>query len=254
MRDRLFLRLITALVVVILARVSAQTDGTQQASAAKPEIGVLFAGWMMISLKPLAPFKAEIDEEQTLNDGTRITHQKDMVIRDSKGRLYRELQIPTVGFEQTQTEIRIDDSIQHVEYLCHPETKNCVKLEFQPITGVRRATMADAKRAHGVTFEDLGTRVISGVPAEGVRQTRVVAEGTIGNDRPLTMTSELWYSSELDVDMESTKSDPRTGLEIRTMTNVSLGEPDPKYFEPPVGYQLVDMREQLRKAKEATIK
>jgi hypothetical protein len=184
MQDRLFLPLTTVLIVIILTKVSAQTDGPQQPSAPKSEIGVLFAGGMMISLKPLAPFRAEIDEEQTLNDGTRITHQKDMVIRDSKGRLYRELHIPAGGLAQTQTEIRIVDSIQHVEYLCHPETKNCVELEFQPITGVRRATMADAKRAHGATLEDLGTRVISGVPAEGVRQKEVVAEGTIGNDRP----------------------------------------------------------------------
>lgn len=253
-RARLFLRWTTALVVVVLARASAQTEGTQQASAAKPETGVLYAGWMMISLKPLAPFKAEIDEEQTLNDGTRLTHQKDVVVRDSKGRLYRELQIPTVGFAQTETEIRIDDSTQQAEYLCKPATKTCVKLEFQAITGVRRATMADAKRAHGVTFEDLGTRVISGVPAEGVRQTEVVAEGKIGNDRPLTITHEMWFSKELDVDMELKSSDPRTGLQTRTMTNVSLGEPDPKYFEPPVGYELVDMREQMRKAKEATMK
>lgn len=250
MRSQFFLCLTAALVVAILTSVSAQTQGAPEAPPTKPQPGVLYAGWMMISLKPLTPFSAEIAQDRTLNDGTRITPKKDVVMRDSGGRLYRELQIPAAGFEQTETQIWIDDPTRKVEYLCHPETKNCVKRKLQPITGVRRATMADAERAHGFKFEDLGTRVISGVPAEGMRQTRVVAEGTIGNDRPFTITAETWYSRELDIDMELTSSDPRMGVQTHTMTNVSLGEPDPKYFEPPVGYEVVDIREQEAKSRE----
>jgi hypothetical protein len=243
MRNRFCLRLTTALIVVVLTRVSAQTQAAQQATEAKTEPGVVFSDGVMISLKPLAPFRADIYKESTLNDGSKITNHHDMVVRDSNGRLYRELQIPAGGFAQTQDEIRIDDPMQHMEYLCHPTTKDCVKIDFQPIKGVRRANMADANMGHDAKFEDLGTIVMNGVVVEGVRVTNVIAADTIGNDRPLTMTQETWYSTELDVDMELKRSDSRTGLQTHTMENVSRGEPDPKYFEPPVGYRLVDMRE-----------
>ena len=253
MRYRLLLCLTASLIVTGMVSTSAQTESPSHSSASQPQTGVVYAGETMVYLKPLAPFSAHISDEWRLNDGTIITNKADVVIRDGQGRVYRELQIPAAGEAQTETEIRIDDPTRHIEFLGHPKVKNCIMLPFQPITGVHRPTMADAKDVHDATLEDLGTVNMSGVVAKGVRINRVLAVGSIGNDRNLTLTVENWYSPELQLDMQIMNSDPRTGTRTRSVTDLSLGEPDPKYFEPPTGLAVVDMREQIAKDKASAV-
>jgi hypothetical protein len=93
-----------------------------------------------------------------------------------------------------------------------------------------------------VTREDLGKSNVSGVDVIGTRETRLIAEGVIGNDRPLTVTKEFWYSQQLGLNMMVKRMDPRVGTQVFTVTEVGLAEPDPKYFELPAGYTVKDMR------------
>jgi len=45
--------------------------------------------------------------------------------------------------------------------------------------------------------ESLGTKIIQGVAAEGKRHTMTIPAGAEGNDQPMQIVDEQWYSSEL---------------------------------------------------------
>jgi len=87
--------------------------------------------------------------------------------------------------------------------------------------------------------EQLGTRTIHGVQAEGRRVTNTIATGEIGNDRPIEVVRETWYSSELQITLMSTTSDPRIGATTYEVTNLQRGEPSQSLFEVPAGYTTV---------------
>jgi len=84
--------------------------------------------------------------------------------------------------------------------------------------------------------EDLGTQIIEGIPAEGKRHTTTYPVGFMGNDRPITNTSESWTSPDLKEVILSKSNDPRSGEHTHKLVNISRNEPDPSLFEPPPGY------------------
>src|SRR5260370_20613434 len=84
--------------------------------------------------------------------------------------------------------------------------------------------------------ESLGTQTIDGVNAEGTRTTRTIRAGEIGNESPITVVSERWYSADLQMDVKSTHSDPRFGNTTYTLTNIQRAEPAASLFAVPSGY------------------
>jgi hypothetical protein len=97
----------------------------------------------------------------------------------------------------------------------------------------------DDKFPH-TTSEDLGTQIIEGIPADGRRQTTVWPVDSIGNDRPITTTSETWFSPDIKQIILSKSDDPRSGEHTHKLMDVSRAEPDPSLFEPPPGYTVKD--------------
>ena len=85
--------------------------------------------------------------------------------------------------------------------------------------------------------ESLGSRMIEGVNSEGEKNTTTIDAGAIGNDRPISAVSERWYSPELQLNMMTVHSDPRSGEETFRLMNVRRGDPDPALFLLPPGYQ-----------------
>jgi len=85
------------------------------------------------------------------------------------------------------------------------------------------------------TVEDLGQQVIEGVTAKGTRTTSVIAAGTIGNELPITVTSEEWTSVDLKVLVMTKHNDPRSGETTYRLTGITRGEPSPSLFDPPAG-------------------
>ena len=59
--------------------------------------------------------------------------------------------------------------------------------------------------------ESLGTRTFEGVEAEGKRTITTLAAGSIGNEKPIEIVYERWYSKELDLTVYSSHYDPRFG-------------------------------------------
>ena len=86
--------------------------------------------------------------------------------------------------------------------------------------------------------EDLGKQLIEGVEAEGTRTTLTIAAGEIGNERPIEIVSERWYSPELQLVVMTRHSDPRTGETTYKLTNINRVEPAKSLFEVPAGYTL----------------
>ncbi len=89
--------------------------------------------------------------------------------------------------------------------------------------------------------EDLGTQMIEGISAEGTRRTSTTPAGQIGNELPIVMVNERWYSPELQVVIKSTRSDPRSGTTTYKLTNINRGEPAPTLFQVPPDYTLNDL-------------
>ena len=95
------------------------------------------------------------------------------------------------------------------------------------------------KKAEG---ESLGKRTMEGVNAEGTRYVSTIEVGAIGNDRPIQISSESWYSPDLQMVIMSKHSDPRTGDESFRVTNISRGEPAADLFQLPTGYQITERK------------
>ncbi|HXS96827.1 MAG TPA: hypothetical protein VN736_19635 [Candidatus Limnocylindrales bacterium] len=84
-----------------------------------------------------------------------------------------------------------------------------------------------------VKTEALGTQSFDGILAEGTRTTTTIPAGTIGNDRPIEIVNERWYSPDLQVTVMTKRADPRTGEEVTRLNNIRRGEQDPSLFQTP---------------------
>jgi hypothetical protein len=88
--------------------------------------------------------------------------------------------------------------------------------------------------------ESLGTQDFEGVLAEGSRTTTTIPADAIGNERPIEIVYERWYSKELGMLVYSRHSDPRFGEQTYRLTNINRSEPDPSLFEVPPGYKVLN--------------
>ncbi len=104
--------------------------------------------------------------------------------------------------------------------------------------------------------ESLGKKVVEGVECEGTRTTVTIAAGSIGNDRPIDIVSESWYSPELQVVVSSRHSDPRFGETSYRLANISRAEPDKSLFVPPADYKVEELpfKTMVRKSGKAGVK
>ena len=91
-----------------------------------------------------------------------------------------------------------------------------------------------------VKREDLGTQTVEGVEAAGTRTTLTIPAGEIGNERPIEIVTERWYSKDLQTTVMSRRSDPRTGETIFRLTNINRNEPAGNLFEVPSDYKVTE--------------
>jgi len=88
--------------------------------------------------------------------------------------------------------------------------------------------------------EQLGERDIEGVRAEGTRTTMTIQANAIGNQAPIVIVSERWYSPELQVVVLTRRSDPRFGETVYRLVNIVRAEPPADLFEIPSDYRIQD--------------
>jgi hypothetical protein len=85
-------------------------------------------------------------------------------------------------------------------------------------------------------IEKLGKQMIEGVEAEGQRATITIPAGEIGNEQPILIVSESWYSPDLQVTVMTRHSDPRMGETVYKLTNINRAEPPASLFQVPSDY------------------
>ncbi|HET7728626.1 MAG TPA: hypothetical protein VFK48_01215 [Usitatibacter sp.] len=109
-----------------------------------------------------------------------------------------------------------------------------------PMPGIQTMRFeSTAKLGKGVTTA-LGTKEFDGVKAEGKATTWTIPAGEIGNRNPIHVTSETWYSPELQVTVMSRYSDPRTGESIYRLAGIKRAEPAAELFKVPEDYRVRD--------------
>ena len=203
-----------------------------------------------------APFSATASSEttQTLQDGTTIHRTTSSTLyRDSQGRSRRETTLSGFGPLQTsgkaRTMITIGDPVAGAHYLLDPEQKVAHKMtpkggkhgawtngDAQGFEQKMQQRMAREGASGELQKESLGTQSINGVNAEGTRITRTIPAGQIGNDKPIQIVFERWYSPDLQMVVKSTRSDPRFGTTTYTLTNVQRAEPAAALFTVPADF------------------
>ena len=220
--------------------------------------------------------EAVTESIQTLADGNRIVNRiTSSIYRDSEGRTRREQTLKGLGVlgngeEPLQTIFINDpvagvsfslDSRSHIarksvpfrfEFLSKPGAPAAEgqKFEFRvgpgdgeqlalkTETGVAASTYVFKQKSlnSNEVKEQLGKQIIEGVEAEGTRTTVTIPAGEIGNERPIEIVSERWYSPELQLVVMTRHSDPRMGETTYKLTNISRAEPPKSLFEVPAGY------------------
>ena len=86
--------------------------------------------------------------------------------------------------------------------------------------------------------EDLGEQVLEGLLVQGTRMTDTIPAGAMGNERPIEIVTERWYSKDIEAMVLQRFFDPRFGETIYRLVNVVRGEPSPDLFQVPQGYEL----------------
>lgn len=91
--------------------------------------------------------------------------------------------------------------------------------------------------------ENLGDQSIGGVHATGTRMITTIPSGKMGNDQPIVVTSERWYSPDLRATVMTKHSDPWAG-ELKTQfASVNTSEPDPSLFTVPSDYKVEEEKD-----------
>ena len=206
-----------------------------------------------------APYSAEVINEsvQILSDGNRIVNRTtSRVYRDSDGRTRREVDRPV------RAEISISDPVSGHYYTLDMDARTARDAAVLPrvfsgtvnrsgeleainvlINGqlssfvVRGANSGfDNVGQNSEAEEKLAPKTIEGLRVEGVRRTTTIPAGTIGNERPIVVTSDTWTSPELKVQVLSESSDPRTGTSTYKLVNVKRGDPPASLFQVPADF------------------
>ena len=245
----------------ILERQAAADELKKTLAATKQTFN--FESGQLVSGPPVkgAPYSAEAVNEtiQTLADGNRIVKRSSaMQYRDSEGRERRE-ETSAMGA------IFITDPVAGTRYTLHPDSHSAEKgtptvFSTTSVPGGRggpetfSVAIAGAVplpqgyfyvNAGSITkftspsdskTEQLGNMYIEGVQAQGTRTTITIPAGDIGNDRPINIVDEQWYSADLQMTIMTKHSDPRSGETSFALKNINRSSPPPTLFEVPSDY------------------
>jgi hypothetical protein len=212
------------------------------------------------TLGAIGPFAAAGDPPQTffINDPVAGVNY----ILDPRSRTARKLILPRWNAEQKDGTVRVtvttdptkktDQKILTEDYVGTAPGASAAR-----VTTLRRPAPGEFEMAlpapppgegFGVTEfyrspsssdskkESLGKQTIEGVEAEGSRSTTTIPAGAIGNEAPIQIVSERWYSPELQTVVMTRHSDPRFGETTFRLTNINRTEPARSIFEVPSDY------------------
>ena len=195
-----------------------------------------------------APFSAvQTNESQrTLANGTKIQNtNQSQVYRDAQGRVRIDTAFspaPASGAGNTQRAMTIIyDPVAGYVYRLNPQKMTAVKSAIP-----QRPAQTGTKPTHtppaGVQTQtqSLGTATINGVSATGTQVTTTIAAGTIGNSAPIQIVHATWVSTQLQIPVQVSVTDPRFGNRSMNLTNIVQTPPAASLFQVPSGYTVTE--------------
>jgi hypothetical protein len=201
-----------------------------------------------------APFSgvAVTESTQTLADGNHITRKTQTnVFRDSRGRSRKEVAItgfaPLAASGAAKSFVVINDPVANASFVLHPDTKVAEKMGGHGGHGMKgpakdglkgkwQAREQQELASGNLKKEDLGTQTIAGVSAQGTRVTRTIPAGQMGNEKPIYIVHETWFSNDLQTVVMSKRSNPWIGETSYTLTNIQRTEPAASLFAVPADF------------------
>ena len=161
-----------------------------------------------------------------LEDGSTLTVQNHrLVVRDSAGRICQERRrlVPKGSEKEPDLQrIEISDPSTHKKYFCRTETHVCTLEDYTgPKTASAQPGGTQEDSFGTLTRHDLGKNIVSGLDAVGTRETRTLQPSAIGNDRPISIIKEFWYSPQLGINLSVKRMDPRHGTELSSTSRTS---------------------------------
>jgi len=200
-----------------------------------------------------APFSAVgvSESTQTLADGNHITRKTQTnLFRDSQGRFRKEVTLsgfgPLAASGTPKSFVFINDPVAGTNFILHADTKTAEQMggPFGGMKGPSKDALKGKMESRqqqeiangNLKKEDLGTQTIAGVSAQGTRITHTIPVGQMGNEKPIIIVSEHWYSNDLQMVVMSKRSDPRFGDTTYTLTNIQRTAPAASLFAVPSDY------------------
>ena len=215
------------------------------------------------------PFSAEVQVEMVWplrEGGSTMRKATYLIYRDGQGRTRRDLTSDETTAAATTNRPRtsvINDPLASSTYLIDHRTSTVRKLalvtgndvDSQPSVvepklrgtapGFVNLSGRNSQVPKGVVSrgqvtqkEQLGQREIGGAIAEGTRLVQTISLGSSRNQKPIEITTEEWYSVELQTIVAITISDPRFGRSEYRLMNIVKGEPSKTLFVIPPAYQV----------------
>lgn len=187
--------------------------------------------------------KAELETVNQLQNGTLITHKTyNLIARDGQGRTHNEARNwidLTTGAEPRLTRIELYDPATKLRTNLYPLTKIARQWPFGTPGPIPAPSPQSAPAKPETSREEIGTDTVEGVPVRGVRVSQTYPIGALGNDRPLTVVTEYWYSEALRLNLLTKRNDPRYGEQSVRVTELVRQEPDAAMFAIPEEYKLL---------------
>lgn len=195
--------------------------------------------------------------KQTLSDGNRIDRSDtSKFYRDAEGRMR----------DEGEGNVLIFDPVGGATYEINPQAKTYVKWSAgsdkatTTIVAMKNGTWVNTTNRPGVgqamqivpkehvpyhsehvtayQTEDLGEKMLNGVPCKGTRTTMTIPIGEVGNTQEIKIIDERWYSEDLGALVKSSTNDPRFGVSTYELTNIVQTDPDVSLFQIPADYAL----------------
>ena len=244
---------IASAVVLALCLTAARAMAAEVSTCPAPTGGASAAPTNNVRVVTGVPYSA-LGTSETITvmpDGSRVVRQN--IIRqwrDSDGRTRSEISLTTIAgptpVELNTTVTVIDDPAARQRYLLQPGEKVAVTVPIVPCRANPLSLEPDITvgppRPARLTIrvsapQTLGERTVAGQTVAGRRIEATIPAGAAGNSRPIHMTAEQWYGKDLQVVVEATYRDPRTGETRYRLSDIERAEPDASLFQVPDNYR-----------------
>jgi hypothetical protein len=190
--------------------------------------------------------------------GNRIDRgTTERLYRDGQGRTRVEREVPEQVLanhpEREPVQITINDPLSGDRIELRPRSKTAVILRGRstPPVPPQKSTppVSVSFAGHLYTGSDLGwskavplgEKSFDGLRAQGQRRQYTVPVGTIGNEKPIVLTVEQWFSPDLSLIVARNGTSTLSGEFGMQVENVVRGEPNAALFLIPSDYSRVEV-------------